>query len=78
MLLISPWFVAAISVYGLSTLLWVYILVRLPLSTAYPFALVGTALVPIAAHFAFDESLGKRAWVGFCVILCGLYIMNSK
>jgi multidrug transporter EmrE-like cation transporter len=77
-LLTSVWFLAAICLYGLSTILWVYILVKLPLSIAYPFSLAGAALVPIFAYFTFNETLGLRTWLGFGLILGGLYVMNTK
>jgi multidrug transporter EmrE-like cation transporter len=74
----SPWFLIAVGLYGLSTILWVFILVRLPLTVAYPFTLLGAALVPMAACYLFGETLSTRAWLGFALILVGLYIANSK
>ena len=77
-LLLSPWFLGAIALYGLSTFLWVYVLARLPLSIAYPFTLLGAALVPVAAVFIFGEVLAARYWLGLGLMLGGLYLMNLK
>lgn len=77
-LLISPWFLGAACLYALSTFLWVYILSRMPLSVAYPFALLGAALVPLAAYFIFGETLTPRIWAGLALVLVGLWIMNFK
>lgn len=75
-LLTSPWFGAAVVLYGLSTVLWVYILSRMPLSLAYPFSLLGAALVPFAAYFLFGEAVGIKVWFGTALVLAGLYVMN--
>ena len=76
-LLSSPWFCGAVCLYGLTTILWVYILARMPLSVAYPFTLLGAALVPLAANALFGEPLGVRVLIGLGLILSGLYVMYS-
>ena len=58
--------------YGLSALLWFYILTRVPLSTAYPFALVGTALVPLIGWLVFKEPSSWTMIVGYLLMLAGL------
>jgi len=74
-LLQSPWFFAAAGLYALTTVLWIYILTRLPLSLAYPFSLLGAAFVPLAAWLLFGEPLGVKVWGGLVLILAGLYVM---
>jgi drug/metabolite transporter (DMT)-like permease len=58
--------------YGLSALLWFYILTRLPLSSAYPVAIVGAALVPVLAHVFFGEPITWRLAAGYLLLLAGL------
>ncbi|MDX2223551.1 MAG: SMR family transporter [Rhodospirillaceae bacterium] len=77
-LLGTPWFVGAVVLYGASTILWVYILARMPLSIAYPFSLLGAALVPVAAYTLFGEPMGVRVWIGIALVLTGLFVMNVK
>ena len=73
----SPWFLAAVALYGLTTILWVYILTRMPLSVAYPFSFLSAALVPLAAHFLFGEPLTAKIWIGMALVFAGLYVMNA-
>jgi multidrug transporter EmrE-like cation transporter len=75
-LLLSPWFLGAVTLYGLTTFLWVYILARMPLSVAYPFSLIGAALVPMAGYLLFGEPLAPRFWIGLGLVLSGLYVIN--
>jgi multidrug transporter EmrE-like cation transporter len=75
-LIATPWFLGALALYGASTILWVYILARMPLSIAYPFSLLGAALVPVAAFFIFGEPMGVRVWIGTALVLAGLFVMN--
>lgn len=61
--------------YGLTSLLWVYILTRAPLSQVYPFSILGAALTPIMAVFLFRESLPPQAWLGYVVMLAGFVLV---
>ena len=61
--------------YGLTSLLWVYILTRAPLSQVYPFSILGAALTPILAVLLFRESLGLQAWLGYAVMLAGFVLV---
>jgi undecaprenyl phosphate-alpha-L-ara4N flippase subunit ArnE len=48
--LLSPWFVSAIFLYVLSTVLWVLILRNVPFSITYPFTALAFVIVPLVAH----------------------------
>jgi len=54
------WLVTAFAVYGLSSLVWIYVLRHIPLSQAYPFLSITFLLVPIASAVFFSE---KFDWV---------------
>ncbi|OXE35459.1 MAG: hypothetical protein CGW95_13765 [Phenylobacterium zucineum] len=66
---------SAFAWYGITALFWFYVLTRVPLSTAYAFSMVGSALVPIMAWALFKESLNGQMAVGFVIILVGLVIV---
>lgn len=70
-------FLAAVVVYALATLLWVYLLQGLALSRAYPFIALAFALVPLLAWGVLGEPLGARYWLGLTVMLLGLYILST-
>lgn len=75
--LVSWQFFAAITLYGVSTLLWVHALMSIPLSQAYPFMALGFVLVPLAAYFVYGEQLDATYWMGVAALLVGLYLITS-
>ena len=74
---LSPWLVSALLLYGASTALWIWILMHVPISRAYPFALSAMALVPLAGYWLFAESLTPQYAVGFALMLVGLAFIQS-
>ena len=72
---LSPWFLTAICLYAVITGLWIFILTELPLSRAYPFSLLGSALVPAFAVIILGESIGLRYSLGFGLMLVGLVVI---
>ncbi len=76
--LASPWLISALVLYAAATGLWVWILMRVELSRAYPFVLLAAVLVPLGSRLFFGEMLGVRYLIGFTVIIAGLAIMNWR
>lgn len=66
----------AVSLYALTMLLWIFILTRLPLNVAYPFSLVGSALVIVMSYLVLGETMSSKQIVGLFVIVIGLVIAN--
>lgn len=62
--------------YGISFFLYVFLLSKLQLSIVYPIA-TGTilAVITIAAHFIFNESLGPFQVVGIVCIFLGIVLV---
>lgn len=73
-LITSPALIGALALYGVTTIAWIYVLRSVPLSRAYAFALLGSALVPLLAVGLFGETLTLRYGLGFLLILAGLYL----
>ncbi|HEX6260599.1 MAG TPA: hypothetical protein VFZ51_08075 [Woeseiaceae bacterium] len=69
---------AALALYALATVLWVYLLHGLALSRAYPFIALAFALVPMLAWLMLGETLGVQYWLGLAVMLTGLYIISMS
>ncbi len=67
-------FWAALALYGGSTLLWVWILSRVPLSQAYPWAALGAVIVPLAATLLFGETVRPIFWFGAALIAAGIVL----
>lgn len=70
--------ISALAWYGLTAMFWFYILTRVPLSRAYPFALAGTGLIPLVAWLVFKEPLGWRMGAGYLLMLAGLAVIQSQ
>ncbi|HEY8003138.1 MAG TPA: hypothetical protein VIE16_02865 [Phenylobacterium sp.] len=66
---------AAFAWYGLTALIWFYILTRIPLSVAYPFSIVGSGLVPLVAWLVFKEPLDWRFALGYLLMLTGFAVI---
>lgn len=77
--LVTNWpLLGAFAWYGLTSLFWFYILTKVPLSRAYPFAMAGTGLVPLLAFFIFKEPISWRMAAGFALMLAGLFVVQSQ
>jgi drug/metabolite transporter (DMT)-like permease len=71
-LAVSPSLYVALALYGGTTLLWIFVLSRVPITLAYPWIAAATAAVPVIGWLAFGEHVGPAFWVGFAMILIGL------
>ena len=61
--------------YGLTALLWFYVLTRVPLSLAYGFSLVGSCLVPLAGWLVFKEQANWSMAGGYLLMIAGLFLI---
>lgn len=75
--LLDPYLLTALGLYGVGTLIWINVLKHLPLATAYPFMAATFILVPVASVLVFGESLGLRYWIGAVLIVAGMAVINS-
>ncbi len=76
-LVASPSFWAALAIYGVATLLWVYVLIQVPLSRAMPFIALTFVLAPALSAMFFGERLTLLYGVGIAVIIAGVTIAAS-
>lgn len=74
--LASSWHViSGLALFGGATILWFYILSRMPLSVAYPFQSLAYVAGMIVALFVFQETITLTRWVGIGVIMFGVYLI---
>jgi drug/metabolite transporter (DMT)-like permease len=64
----------AVTLYAGSTILWVWILSRVPLSQAYPWAALGAIIVPLSATLFLGEIVRPQFWIGTCLIAVGILL----
>ena len=70
----DPMLWLALLLYGLATLLWVYLLQRIALVYAYPFAALAFVLVPFGAATFFGERLSVGIPIGAALIVAGICV----
>ena len=73
-LLRLPAFYAAGALYAAATVLWIWILSRVPLAQAYPWVAVGMIIVPLAGRYWFEERIGAFFWPGALLVMLGLIL----
>lgn len=73
-ILMQPTLYAALTIYGLSTVLWIWILTRVPLMQAYPWVAIVIAIVPVLGHYVFGERVTPSFWAGIALMLLGLLL----
>jgi drug/metabolite transporter (DMT)-like permease len=76
--LTSPWIVSGVFLYGLATLLWLAVLSRLPLSTAYPLQSLAYVFALLLAWLLFGEAVPPNRWIGTGIILAGVFVIGMK
>ena len=77
-LLYTPMVALGLILYGLATVLWLYILSRVPISVAYPIQSVAYVIGVIGAHYLFKESLTIWKIVGCLLIIAGVSLIAVK
>jgi len=70
--LISPYIISGLILYGLATVLWLFILTKVPLSVAYPLQSIAYVLAVFGAHIFFQEEITLWKILGVSLIVAGV------
>lgn len=70
----EPFFIAAIILYGITTIGWVWCLQEVPLSRAYLFMSLAFVIVPILGWLFFGEMLNVRFFISASLIITGIFV----
>lgn len=73
----SPGILLGFLSFGLSLLLWLMVLARVPLSTAYPFVALGITVTVAAGALLFGEAISFQKLAGVGLILLGIVTLAS-
>jgi len=76
-LLYNPLILSGVVVYGLSTILWLFILSKVPFSVAYPLNSFAYVLSVFAGFFIFKESLSVQKLIGILLIIGGVIFITK-
>ena len=72
----QPMIWAGLGAYGASLLLWLLVLARIPISTAYPFVALSIALTSVAGTLLFNDGFSFTKLLGTLLILAGVVALS--
>ncbi len=64
----------ALSLYGATTLAWIWVLQKIELGRVYPLMAMAFVLVPLGSHWFFGERFQPQYFVGVGLIMAGIVI----
>lgn len=68
----SPAVLGGLAVFGVSAVLWLWVLSRVPLSVAYPFNGLSFLVIVLASHVLLGERLHPSSVVGVVLVAVGV------
>jgi drug/metabolite transporter (DMT)-like permease len=71
-LIVNPLVIFGVLAYGLSTVLWLYILSKIPFSVAYALTSTTYAFSLFAGYYIFHEGITPSKVIGTVLILTGV------
>lgn len=71
----SPYIIGGGIVYVLATVLWLFILTRMPLSIAYPFQSLAYVIGIFLGFSVFNETVTPTQWLGAAIMVFGVYLI---
>lgn len=74
-IVLSPYVVGGLGLYGLGAVLWLLVLSKLPVSSAYPFVALGMALTTAAGVVVLGEQISWPTALGVAVIIAGICLV---
>ena len=72
---LEPHFIGGVACYGLSLVVWIIGLSRVPVSIAYPLLSLGYVLNAIGAHYLLGENLSAARIGGIGLIIVGVWLV---
>lgn len=73
----NAWVFLGLGAYGLSTMLWIWSLSKMPLRLVYPYTALTFVCVYLAAFLVFDERPSLRGVAGVGLVLGGLFMITT-
>jgi multidrug transporter EmrE-like cation transporter len=72
---VEPHFISGVACYGVSLIVWILGLSRVPVSIAYPILSLGYVINAVAAHYLLGESVTLSRWLGIGFIILGVWLV---
>jgi multidrug transporter EmrE-like cation transporter len=65
-----------LTLFGVSSIFWMVVLSRVPLSVAYPFVGISYVVIVLLSRFLLHEHVPVLRWVGVLVVATGIAIIG--
>ncbi|CAA9893012.1 4-amino-4-deoxy-L-arabinose-phospho-UDP flippase [Candidatus Methylobacter favarea] len=65
---------AAMTLYAITTIAWVWVLQKVELGRVYPLMALAFVLVPLGSHLIFGERFHLQYFVGVALIMIGIVV----
>lgn len=75
-LFFTPYIFTGLMMYGLATVLWLFILTKVPLSAAYPLQSLAYIIAVFGAFFIFGEAITFWKIAGVLFIMIGVSLIG--
>lgn len=72
----NGWLITALALYGITTLVWIWVLRHAPLHIAYPFMGLAFLIVPVLGWMMLGEALNWQTLAGGALILAGVTLAS--
>jgi drug/metabolite transporter (DMT)-like permease len=66
--------ISAFTLYGVTTIVWIWILQKIELGRVYPLMALAFILVPIGSYIFFGERFQPQYFAGIAMIMAGIII----
>ncbi len=70
--------IVALVIYAVALLMWLHILSKIPLSTAYPVLAITYVIVPVLSIYFFAERISHMQILGICFVLVGVALIGGN
>jgi multidrug transporter EmrE-like cation transporter len=77
-LLTSPLVLLGLAVFGLSAIVWLFVLSKIAVSHAYPFVALGIVLTVAAGRILLGEPFSALSLVGVALIVSGVLTLAAS
>lgn len=74
----SPYVFLGLALYGLSAILWLYVLSKIELSYAYPLVSISYIVVLLGSYFLFQETISWPRLLGIACICLGVIFISRS
>jgi multidrug transporter EmrE-like cation transporter len=72
---LQPHILGGLACYGISVVVWIMALSRVPVSVAYPMLSIGYVVNAVVAYFLFNEPLAGQKLLGIGFIILGVWLV---